>query len=185
MYITPKNIWGRSVVTATALTISIWIVVAGYPMWLHKLNYGTFAGIIEDEVIINQPALYKVDGENIKLNDTSKYYILDFWHSKCGVCFEEFEYTEKKWRNLDGAKFEFYAVNFLLTDESPLQNERLLRKQGLSFPMLAYKGSREDLSKTFLIEAFPTVLIVKNMRIIHYGNFISAEKHAKSILRNL
>ena len=77
-YISGKYV--KSGIVVTSLLCCTFLYFKGYNLWLHKLNYGTFSGIVQYKA--EMPEFYFTDknGNTITNQDfAGKYTVLDFW----------------------------------------------------------------------------------------------------------
>ena len=150
------------------LLINSFVLLYGYEIWLNKLNYGTFLGNVNYE-ISNNSFLYDSDNNVFKF-EKDKIYVLDFWNTTCGVCFQEFPKFEKLSHKFQDKNIRFYAVNHMYKDENIYSNNVFLIDHDVSVPSLYFKGSKLELSKAFKVDAFPTVIIIQNNKVLYKGN---------------
>ena len=155
-----------------------------YPMWLHKINFGSFTGKVK--YALPAPITGMVQNQHLLRNEDllGKVLVLDFWHTKCGVCFREFPQLEslfKKYRN--NASVRFFAVNKQLKTDTTGQAFAVLGKLNYSFPILM--PSDKFFADKVGVEAYPTVLVIdKSGTVVFKGDLENAKDVVDDLLRN-
>lgn len=165
IYIKTKPIIGVSV-TVAGLVFSLYMFFTGYDLWIHKVNFKTFTGVVLEAV----PEFKLFDSSNqVITRETFKHKIivLDFWHTACGVCFKKFPILQQKYdkyKNINWIKF--YAVNLPLKRDTVNQAINTIRKLKYTFPVLFVQS--DSVVKAFNILSYPTTLIIDNGKSIVY-----------------
>ncbi len=169
----------RLVTILLAMAINVFMLFYGYDLWLNKLNFNTFFGRVE-YVFNNEHHLYKPDGSIFEF-EPDKTYVLDFWNTSCAICFKEFPKFEKIRQQFQNKNICFYAANYVQPKEDPENNERLLRIRDIDIPVLFFKDNREQLFNTFKVEAFPTIIAIRNDTIIYRGSNLTLSGFLKDM----
>lgn len=160
-----------------------WYCFYGSDFLLHKSNFGTYFG--EQNINVVNVDFLDENDKKVSLNDPNKYYVLDFWTTTCGVCIMEFPKVEnlyQKYKHLGNV--EIYSVNFPLRGQKYKNVIDVPRKRNMTFPVLQFENEdRELLGRKYNVFAFPTVLIIKNEKIIHVGNIDSTSKRLKKLTK--
>jgi hypothetical protein len=132
------------------------------------INSDSFTGIIYSPITLNPTMLDKV-GKKVILSNESTYYIMDFWFTECGPCWQEFPnfqifYNEQHKNPL----LDIRSVNILSNDtfKNKLFNDKI-SKFNYTFPV--YKGD-DRLEKQMKIHSYPTIIIYKNKMILFRGS---------------
>ena len=175
-----KKRWLVFVVTSV---ICFFMFARGYDMWLNKLNFGTFTETVTEEEIPNDFLLTDSLGSEIKINDLQgKVVILDFWNSRCGVCFSKFPQVQSTYdKYKQNPDIFFCSVNYFLEDDKDGDAFRIIKEQGYSFPVLICKDKL--LLKNLGIQVYPTVIVInKEGKLIFRGNIETADKSIGEIL---
>jgi len=175
-----KKRWLVFVVTSV---ICFFMFARGYDMWLNKLNFGTFTETLTEEEIPNDFLLTDSLGSEIKINDLQgKVVILDFWNSRCGVCFSKFPQVQSTYdKYKQNPDIFFCSVNYFLEDDKDGDAFRIIKEQGYSFPVLICKDKL--LLKNLGIQVYPTVIVInKEGKLIFRGNIETADKSIGEIL---
>jgi len=137
-----------------------------YYFFNNYLLFGTYFGEYNYS-ISNDLVIHDVHDNLVTLDD-DKTYVIDIWSKGCGVCFLKFPIFEKlknKYENQENIKF---VVLNLYNDKDNLQELQIQfddQKLDLNNYYISKKYS-EDL-QTYLV---PTVLVIKNRKIIFKGN---------------
>ncbi len=161
-------------ITGIWLMIFLFMFFRGYDIWLHKLNFGTFTGFVQE------PAPYFTipvnDDQNLSNNSTrDKLIVLDFWHTGCGVCFEKFPVLQSKFDKYKNVKnIEFYAVDIHIKRDSINQAKNMIKRLKYTFPVLVINDSS---AKAFNVHCVPATLIIRNGKeIIYRGDIDGIDK---------
>ena len=177
---------GKLAIKSGIVVISIlscgFLYVKGYDFWRHKINFGTFTGIVHDQSEVPVFQFTDRDGNIITQNDfTGKYTVLDFWTTSCGVCFRKFPEFDKQYvKYKSNRNVAIYAVNVKWPQDKEGVSFEIISDRGYSFPTLQY-GEIEDAKDIFGVYVYPTVIVLnKTGSIVFRG---SSEK-AFSFLEN-
>jgi thiol-disulfide isomerase/thioredoxin len=151
-----------------AFSASVFMYFQGFGLWLHKLNFGEYLG----KVI--KPSPLALIGNNevnerIDLSNRKQYKLLDFWHTKCGYCFEAFPKLEKIYNeNSKDTNLLIFAVNKKLGSDSLGQAAKMIKKYNYHFPL--FFPEIDSLPEVYGITVYPTSLLVDpNGNIIFKG----------------
>jgi thiol-disulfide isomerase/thioredoxin len=137
---------------------AVFMYFNGLELWLHKINFGTFTGKILQPVPMQLVGLNQ-KSEKINLSSSNKYVMLDFWHTKCGYCFEAFPTLDKIYKeNISDTNLLIFAVNKKLKTDSATQGLNMIKKLDYSFPLLF--PEIDSLPEVFGIEVYPTTLLI-------------------------
>lgn len=163
------------------LTGSLWITFFGFSLWLHKVNFGTFNG----KVYYDLPAPIKGKnqfGRDISnINFKNKIILLDFWHTRCGVCFQKFPQLQEIYDTFKkDTSLVILAVNKPLEQDTIGEAFAVLKKSGYNFPAIV--PSIDTLPEMFNVNHYPTTFIIdKSGKVIFKGDI----ENVKSILTRL
>lgn len=160
----------KTVLFSIYFLCSLWVAFIGYGKWIHYLNYDTFSDIV------NYKVFYPIRGYdqfNNIVNNTDfkdKIVLLDFWHTRCGACFQEFPQLQvlyDKYKNSDVLKI--FAVDKPLRVDTADQAFNMLKKRGYTFPILIPYDSH--LPEKFGVLFYPTIIILsKSGNIVFKGD---------------
>jgi thiol-disulfide isomerase/thioredoxin len=141
------------------LSITIWMSVAGYSLWIHKLNFGSYSGQVYYKM--NTP-IEGMDqfGKYITSQDLKdKTIVVDFWNTHCGVCFREFPEFQKLYENYkDDSSICFLAINKPLKQDTVGQAFAMINNRNYNFPTLF--PTDETLPEKFGVESYPTIFVI-------------------------
>lgn len=112
---------------------------------------------------------------------TDKPIVLYFWVNSCAVCYETFpkyDQLNQKYQNVS----DFYLINFVETSEASETERykqtavsRLKEKDIYTTSLFNVKSNRKTL-QNYQVYAFPTILIIKDNRIVYVGNTLNLER---------
>ncbi|MCX6313823.1 MAG: TlpA disulfide reductase family protein [Sphingobacteriales bacterium] len=163
--------WGT---TCLLFTLAVFMLLEGEKIWTHQLNFGTFT---DAQNYTPDFQITGKTGEGLLLNSNSfkgKIVLFDFWHSKCGACYNKFPileafYTKEK----DNANLLIYAFNKPLKGDSAFQAFNEISKRDFHFPVLL--PTDIDLPEKFGVFLYPTTIILnKEGRVIFKGELEDA-----------
>jgi len=173
----------KSGIVVASLLCCTFLYFKGYNLWLHKLNFGTFSGIVQNQAEIPNFQFTDKDGKTITNMDfVGKYTILDFWNTGCGVCFREFPQFEEQYvKYRSNNNMAIYAVNIKLPRDKEGISFEIISERGYSFPTLQ---GEEGVQKIFGVEVYPTVVVLNSAgAMIFRGNKEKAFSFIESELK--
>lgn len=173
-----KVIW-----TVILLASSLWIAFTGNTLWLHKINYGTFTG----NVRYSMPAVLTGHTQTEKNFNPAHYQnkilLLDFWHTRCGICFEKFPVLEELY-----SKYKYDTSILIIAVNKPLMSDSigeafaLLKKKNYSFPILI--PAIDTLPELFDVTGYPTTFLIdKTGTVIFKGDLEKAKNKLHTLLQ--
>lgn len=165
------------------LFLSIFMFYTGYRKWIHKLDYGSFSGIVEKNVPTFK--FLKENGDFFSNeNLVGKIVILDFWNTGCGLCYRRFPILQEKHiKYKSNPNVEFYAVNVPLRRDSAGQALKSIRGRHYTFPVL--QANNDSIAKAFSFNTYPSVFIIMNgKKIVYYGEIGNVDKVIDKIVNN-
>ncbi len=131
----------------------------GFELWHHKVVFGTFNRRGPILTAPMQLVGLNQKSEKINLSSSNKYVLLDFWHTKCGYCFEAFPTLDKIYKeNISDTNLLIFAVNKKLKTDSAKQGLNMIKKFDFSFPL--FFPEVDSLPEVFGIEVYPTTLLI-------------------------
>lgn len=155
------------------IAFSILFLISNYILCFYiyhfSTNYKTF-GTYDGEYnyVFKKTITVKNYKENTKNILDDKIYVIDFWNKGCGVCFKKFPLFESlKDKYSRNSKIEFLAVNIYTHPEDIEYSQKLFKKMRLNFD--TYYIEKQQASELD-ISAFPTVIVIKNNKIIFKGS---------------
>lgn len=106
--------------------------------------------------------------------DRDKIILLDFWSTKCGICYKKFPDLEKLFLKYHGNKnVQIYSVHVPYPYDDFQKTKYLVKKLGYKFPTIFAVSKNETLNK-LNFNAFPHYVIIKNNKI-KYSGFLQIE----------
>lgn len=100
-------------------------------------------------------------------NMNEKTIVVDFWNNNCGVCFQKFsKFQELHQKYINNKNVGFYAINTYRKKEEIIEGQRLFDSLKYNYKTYFQEKQKSDSLK---IAAFPTVLVIKNNRIVFKG----------------
>lgn len=156
-----------------ALTVLMFF--QGYNYWLHYLNYGTFTGKIDKYKL--GITVDGVDRNNTQIsnrNFENKIVLLDFWHTRCAICFEKFPQVQAlydKYKNSDS--IVIFAVNKPLEEDAGKSAFQVIAEDNYSFPVLL--PTDENLPEKFGVTGYPTTFVIdRTGNVVYKGGIEGA-----------
>ena len=154
------NKFSRTGIVVASLICCTFLYFKGYDLWLHKLSFGTFTGIVKSSEMPTFQFTDK-DGNTITRKDfEGKYVVFDFWHTSCGVCFQKFpKFEEYNKKYILNREVDLYSVNIKLAHDKEGESFTIIFDRGYSFPTLQ-GGSTEEAINIFGVTYYPTVIVL-------------------------
>lgn len=165
----------KLIIIALCCSIVISMFFWGYDYWLHKLNFGTFTGKVKE---YDLPTKFEVFDENKSLitekDFSNKIVLLDFWHTRCGVCFKKFPQVQAvydKYKN--DLSVMVLAINKPLEEDKPGEAFQVIKEKGYTFPVLIAKD--EEFPEQFGVTSYPTTFVInQDGQIVYKGDIEGA-----------
>lgn len=159
---------------------SLWITFYGYAMWEDKINYGTYTGVVEEAT----PVFVFADEQEVKFSNIdikNKIVVLDFWNTRCGICFQKFPIFQKLFDNYhEDSTIKIIAVNIPLKQDTIGQAFKIMHEFYYSFPVMILNETTKK--NCFGIQVFPTTVIIdQDGNVIYKGKIDNVEKIIKRL----
>ncbi len=151
------------------------------PKWHNFVVYGN----LHDGINVSDQKI-DTDSTSIYVQDVNKEFILlDFWSSRCGICFEKFPKLQQLYDDFKSDETIMITSVFITNDnESYFDGVNILHKYGYTFPVIGCTDWNSSLVSTLGINGVPTVIILnKNKDVVFRGNIESASKKLKSLIK--
>lgn len=137
----------------------------------NKLFFNTYTGSIDElKINLKEIEIYDFDKNNyINLTEfNDEYIIIDFWNNNCGVCIEKFKYLDELIQNqkFNLNKSKIISINIYKNKEDIKKGNLIFKKQKLNFENYFADKKYEEV---FEINGYPTVIVIKNKKIIFKG----------------
>lgn len=151
--------------------------------WVHKLNFGTYTSNVSYRPASPFEAV-RENGSVIRDSDLrGKITVLDFWNTRCGVCFREFPKLQRiyeKYRNHPSVAI--IAANHPLYVDKEGDAFRVIREKSHTFPVAVMKS--ENAARDFGVRLYPTVLILDPTgTVVFKGDIDEAERKIEALLK--
>ncbi len=162
--------------------LAVFMFFQGYNFWLHKLSFGTFTGKVSP--YNSSQNIEGTDQNNKQLKNQTlenKIVLLDFWHTKCGVCFEKFPQLQAFY---DKYKFDdsmvIFAVNEPLEEDKEKSAFKVIEEEGYNFPVLL--PNDEELPEKFGVKGYPTTFVIDRQKnVVYKGDIEGAIKMVEEL----
>jgi thiol-disulfide isomerase/thioredoxin len=154
----------------------------GWDYWLYRINYGSFTGKVQT---INLPAKFEgLNGQNeivTEENFRNKIVLLDFWFTKCAVCFEKFPQVQAAYeRYKNDPSVAIFAVDKPIEEDTPDQAFQVIKDEGYTFPVVIAKD--EQLPDKFGVKFYPTTFVIdRSGQIVFRGDIEGAVKMVEEL----
>ena len=172
----------RYIFPVVLIVTSTWVTFKGFYLWLHKLNFGTYNGRVS--YILPAPIEGTQDnGDGISSNDVrEKVILLDFWNSRCGVCFQKFPQLQTLYDRYKGnPSFRLFTVNKPLEGDTVNQAFAMLRNRNYAFPALL--PFDKNLAESYGVKFYPTTIIIdKSGMVVYRGSIENAGEVVEKLL---
>jgi thiol-disulfide isomerase/thioredoxin len=162
--------------------LSAWLSFYGYDLWAHKLAHGTFTGVVNPSDV---PANFKAVDEKAQLvtngDLAGKIVLLDFWYTRCGVCFLKFPKLQAAYEKYrDDPGISIYALNKPIEEDAPGEAFNVIRQEGYSFPVII--ATDKDLPATFGVTRYPTTIVINpDNQVVFRGDIEGAVKAVEEL----
>lgn len=173
----------RWVVFLILLALPVLYVFKGHALWMNKLAYGTFTGQVDSIMMSDSIGFETIDHQKVyPARLKGKIVVLDFWFSKCGVCFSEFPKVETFYQQAKkNPKIYFTSVNYIQEYDKESEVYAMTKQLGYTFPTTVCKD--KSIPKILGVTSYPTVLVIDPQgRLVFRGNITQAEKKVNELL---
>lgn len=167
---------------ALSLSLVLFMFFQGWNYWLHMINFGTFTGKVAAYTPTTKFEAFD-EQKNIVTDDNfrNKIVLLDFWYTRCGVCFQKFPQVEAvydKYKN--DSSVLIMAVNKPIEEDKPNEAFQVIKTEGYSFPVVVAKD--EDLAEKFGVKYYPTTFVINESgQIVYKGDIEGAVKMVENL----
>lgn len=155
-------------------------IIVGYLLFLTLIlpvvrenifYYENHKGVDDGDITID----FYVDESKGFHFDKDKVYVLDFWTTTCGVCIEKFPLFHNICEQYaSDENVVFYAVNVANRGDQFQKTQEYIEQRNYCFQNLYVFDS--NVVKDIDVYRYPTVLIVKNNKIV-YNGYPALEQH--------
>jgi len=176
--------FSRWIILGVASALCIFVCLKGYDLWGNKIFYGTYSGNIGIEETPQHFSFIDSKDSLVSFNQQKgKVVLLDFWNSRCGVCFRKFPEVQHVYNKYkQNPNVNIFTVNFFFKDgDKDGDAFRIIKERGYTFPVLICKDM--GLLKELNITGYPTVLILnQNGKIVYRGDIEEADAKIQELL---
>lgn len=174
VYLNRMSLVLKSLFIISFKVLVIWFYFSGYEQYIHKLDYGSFNGVVNKRIPKELPLGIDTSLNLKKVKDYSgKYLVIDSWHTRCGACFKGFPKFQELHLTFD--KAQFIALNRPFKNEKYTEIFNLIKKE-YSFDVLIATNNEEANQVLEIGNAFPTTLIISPKSQLVYKGSLSGAK---------
>ncbi|HSK71517.1 MAG TPA: TlpA disulfide reductase family protein [Pyrinomonadaceae bacterium] len=157
----------------------------GWDYYQHKLHYQSFTGRVEAFKL--QQRIEGIDEKGNRIDNQyfeNKISLLDFWNTKCGICFEKFPQLQTFYdKYKDDNSIIIYAINKPIEEDTPKTAFQIIKEKGYTFPVLL--PIDQELPEKFGVEGYPTTFVInQNSQIVFKGDISGAVKMVEELKLN-
>lgn len=170
---------------ALSFLLTMFMFFQGWDYWIHKINFGTFTGRVS---AYNLPAKFEAFDEQKNLitenNFNDKLILLDFWFTRCGVCFQKFPQVQAVYdKYKSDSSIAIFAVDKPIEGDKPNQAFEVIKEEGYSFPVVIAKD--EELPERFGVKGYPTTFVIDSNGVIVFKGDIAGAVKMVDELKNV
>jgi thiol-disulfide isomerase/thioredoxin len=127
-----------------------------------------------------------IDEKNNRVTNKTlenKIVLLDFWHTKCGVCFQKFPLLQAfydKYKNDDS--IVIFAIDKPIEEDIEKSAFKVIEEEGYNFPVLL--PTDEELPDKFGVFRFPATFVIDRQGHVVYKGDIEGAIILVEELRN-
>jgi thiol-disulfide isomerase/thioredoxin len=165
--------------------ITVFMFFQGWDYWNHYLNFNNFTGKVSAYKL--QQTFEGINEKNVRINNQTlenKIVLLDFWHTRCGVCFQKFPQLQAfydKYKNDDS--IAVFAVDKPIQEDKQKSAFKVIEEEGYNFPVLL--PNDEDLPEKFGVKYYPTTFVINRQgNVVYKGSIEGAILTAEELKRN-
>lgn len=168
----------KKMIVGIASTI-IWTycVFIGHEKWLDYITWGAVP-----EANVSSFVIKTSEGDKALKDIKDSYILLDFWNSKCGVCFRSFPHLQTlydKYRD----KISLASV-FVPLYKGEQQEDGQSRMDEMNYTFPVWSVAKEDTLLNILeIDRYPAVILLDERRnVLFKGNLKNAQKKLEDLI---
>jgi thiol-disulfide isomerase/thioredoxin len=165
--------------------LTVFMLFQGWDYWFHRANFGTFTGKTETYKL--QQKVEGIDENNKQISNQTfekKIVLLDFWHTKCGVCFQKFPQLQAFYNKYkDDNSIAIYAVDKPIEEDKEKSAFKVIDEEGYNFPVLL--PDDENLPEKFGVKGYPTTFVInRSGNVVYKGDIEGAIILVEELKRN-
>ena len=164
----------------------VFMFFQGWDYWIHLTTFGNFTGRIEAYKLQTNFEAFDEQKNLLTGNDfQNKIVLLDFWHTRCGICFQKFPQLQAIYeKHKNDSSVAVFAVDKPLEEDTPDQAFKVIKQRGYSFPVVIAKN--EDLPEKLGVKFYPTTFVInRNGQIVYKGDIEGAVTIVDELKSNL
>lgn len=133
-----------------------------------KIFFNNVNGEAKKEINISKIPFLTFDNNSDKyFFEKDKIIVLDFWNNNCGSCFKKFPKLNTFYnKNKSNKNLQIFSANVYKSESEIKKGNELLTRYNYDFKNIFISNKYKN---DFQIEAFPTVIVIKNNEIIFKG----------------
>ncbi len=155
--------------------IAVFMFFQGFDYWFHKISYETFTGKVKAYKLPQN--IEGINEKNTRINSQTfqnKIVLLDFWHTRCGVCFQKFPQLQAFYdKYKDNGSVVVFAVDKPIEEDKQKSAFKVIEEEGYNFPVLL--PNDEELPEKFGVKGYPTTFVIdKQGNVVYKGGIEGA-----------
>lgn len=185
LYLRSENPIGLLPFLVSFIFALLFIIFRGWDYLAHYHNFGTFTGKIN--TYRSSQKIEGIDQQNTEITNQlfeNKIVLLDFWSTRCGLCFKKFPQVQAaydKYKN--DLSVAIYTINKPVKENKPNQVFEMIKEEGYSFPVVI--PTDEELPEKFGVNGYPTTFVInRNGQIVFKGDIEGAIKIVDALKEN-
>lgn len=167
----------KTIVSIVSIAVWAYCVFIGHEKWLEYITWGPTPNANVSSFVIRTS-----EGDTTLGEIKGKYMLLDFWNSKCGVCYRSFPHLQTLY-NEQKDKLTIASVFVpLYKDERQEDGKVRINELGYTFPVWSVAG-KDTLLNVLGINGYPTVILLDAERnVLFKGNLENAQKKLEDLI---
>lgn len=167
----------KIIVGIASIIIWAYCVFIGHEKWLHYIIWGPVP-----EVNVSSFVIKTSEGDKALEAIKNSYILLDFWNSKCGVCFQTFPHLQALYDKYKD-KISLASV-FVPLYKGEQQEDGQSRIDEMNYTFPVWSVAKEDTLLNILeINGYPTVILLDGKRnVLFKGNLKNAQKELEDLI---
>jgi thiol-disulfide isomerase/thioredoxin len=166
-------------------SLTVFMYFQGWNYWFHYLNFNTFTGKVSAYKL--QQSFEGINEKNNRINNQTlenKIVLLDFWHTRCGACFEKFPQLQTFYdKYKDDDSITVFAVDKPLDEDKQKSAFKVIEEEGYNFPV--FLPNDEELPEKFGVKVYPTTFVINRQgNVVYKGSIEGAILRVEELKRN-
>lgn len=167
----------KMIIGIASIIIWSYCVFIGHEKWLDYIIWGPVP-----EVNVSSFVIKTSEGDKVLEDIKDSYILLDFWNSKCGVCFQSFPHLQTIYDTYRD-KISLASVFVpLYKGEQQEDGQSRIDKMNYTFPVWSV-AQKDTLLNILRIDGYPTVILLDEKRnVLFKGNLKNAQKKLEDLI---